>query len=235
MQPKVLIAAPISKHKDYIIHEWIPYVVSMPYENKEILLVDNSADSDWHLGLIDTYGINILHVNPQGKSNVEYMCLSQNVIRQFVIQNNFEYLMSIECDVFPPHDIINYLMCYGVPIISVPYMVAQGEQSEICMSVIDGYIEDTNNRHVGTFEGYVRTNGQLAQVDSCGLGCTLIHRSIINRNPFRFMQGQATHSDTFFYIDCKNKGISVFLDTSIICRHENQSWKQFSEYNNISH
>ena len=66
-------------------------------------------------------------------------------------------------------------------------------------------------------------NGELKNVYSCGLGCVLIHRSILKKIPFRYEEGSPVHPDSFYYGDLNMAGKKVFVDTSILCEHKNTS------------
>jgi hypothetical protein len=57
-----------------------------------------------------------------------------------------------------------------------------------------------------------------------GILCVLIHNSVFKAIPFRFVEGDGNHPDSFFNEDCFRKGIKVYADTSIHCRHDNRAW-----------
>jgi len=60
-------------------------------------------------------------------------------------------------------------------------------------------------------------NPGLMEVVSAGLGCVLIHKDILEKVKFRYEKN--TFDDRWFFIDCYNKKIKVFADTSIKCKH----------------
>jgi hypothetical protein len=67
-------------------------------------------------------------------------------------------------------------------------------------------------------------DGTLKKVASVGLGCVLIKTDVLKKIPFRFVKGENLHPDTFFSEDCFRFNVSIFADTSVICRHDNKSW-----------
>jgi hypothetical protein len=78
---------------------------------------------------------------------------------------------------------------------------------------------------LGSFQELVSyfVDGDVKKVFSCGLGCVLIHRSVLKEVVFRYEEGSPVHPDSFFYADLDAKKIPVYVDTSIYCKHDNQT------------
>ena len=70
-------------------------------------------------------------------------------------------------------------------------------------------------------------DGDVKKVFSCGLGCVLIHRSILQQVGFRYEEGSPVHPDSFFFADLDQKGFPVYVDTDIYCEHFNIPLKRF--------
>ncbi len=67
-------------------------------------------------------------------------------------------------------------------------------------------------------------NGKLQKVHHAGLGCIIIHRSIFQHIPFRYIKNASAHPDTWFAYDCYQRQIPIFVDTTIQCEHLNSTW-----------
>jgi hypothetical protein len=67
-------------------------------------------------------------------------------------------------------------------------------------------------------------DGQIKEVAHIGLGCVLISRKVLERIKFRLDTTRNYHPDTYFHEDCKRINIPTYLDSSILCRHENRRW-----------
>jgi len=67
-------------------------------------------------------------------------------------------------------------------------------------------------------------DGNIKKVSHVGLGCVLIKKNVLKKIPFRFEKGIGIHPDSFFAEDCFKNKISIYADTSVICKHENQAW-----------
>jgi hypothetical protein len=88
-------------------------------------------------------------------------------------------------------------------------------------------IEDWGIDHRETYNidenDILLVSGGLEKVFSCGLGCVLIEKSVLKDVIFRYEENAPVHPDSFFYADLDSKQIPVYVDTSIICEHKNQS------------
>jgi len=226
--PKVLLAAPTSHVKAYCFWDWIVNIKNFTYPNLDILLVDNSPGTECYEYLKKVSGIRVIHVNPGNRTTQEFITESQNKMRDIVLEEGYDYLFSLESDVFPTvRDIVERLMDHGVEVVTAPYMIGQGKdsglligyqvQSFVVKNALFGIILPANY-------GFYLMDGSLKAVNQCGIGCTLIHRDILEQVKFRYEKGQASHSDSFFYTDLWYLGITAYIDTSLYCHHENQEW-----------
>jgi hypothetical protein len=67
-------------------------------------------------------------------------------------------------------------------------------------------------------------DGKVKQVWHAGIGCILIHRSILENIEFKYEEGLDYHPDTLFAFDCHDWNYPIFVDTGIYCEHLNKSW-----------
>ena len=67
-------------------------------------------------------------------------------------------------------------------------------------------------------------NGQLRRVYHAGLGCILIHKKILKKIPFRYIDGGNMSADTWFANDCFKYDIPIHIDTTLLCKHLNFTW-----------
>jgi hypothetical protein len=64
----------------------------------------------------------------------------------------------------------------------------------------------------------------LLQVAHVGLGCVLISKKVLQKLKFRSVNGVNNHPDSFFAEDCYRYKIPIWIDSSIVCSHDNQDW-----------
>lgn len=236
--PLVLIGAPVSSGKDYILDEWMDYVENLSYPNKLIYLVDNSEDETYHQKIIDR-GIECDYYPPEDKPFQQILCDCQNMIRAKALRIGAGYLAMNECDVFGSQNWIEHLMAMDEPVISGTYFLRFGKEMTLCISHYDNwYLNDF--MLIPMTEAFFIMDGSVKVVGSTGIGLTLFKRWLIELIPFRWQtinQGivkqraeKTTFSDTFFYVDCNMRGIEPKVDTSLLCRHERKNWEESSEF-----
>jgi len=225
MNPKVLLAAPTSIYKDYIFLEWYLYAASLTYPNYEIFIVDNSQDNTYWQKL-KKMGVNIAYVSPKGKNPRQYIAESQNKLRDYFLQGNFDYFFSLEVDVFPPRNIIEKLLSARKPIISAPYFYDFGEKAKPLIHYFVKKTDGAITTHCANLaEATDWIDGTVKPIYQSGIGCTRIEKNILEKLNFRWENGNQGFSDSFFYYDLTWKlKINNWLDTSVLCRHYNSDW-----------
>jgi hypothetical protein len=226
-RPKVLLACPTSATKYYCFLDWYLNIKRFTYPDLDILIVDNSVGMD-NVEYLEKFNVRVLHVNQRDKTTQEFICDSQNLIRDVVLDDGYDYLFSLESDVFPQQkDVIERLMVHNLPIVSAPYFIGMGKESLLLIGVLVKSFVSKNAAfgiNLPLRYGFFMVDGNLKQVNQCGIGCSLIKREIIESTPFRIEKGQLPHSDSFFYTDLFYQGIPAYLDTKVNLRHDNQDW-----------
>lgn len=232
--PSILIAAPTSDKKDYALDDWVDCVQSMKYPNYSVLLVDNSHNEEYYYKILDK-GINCLHVKPEGNV-VDYIAECQQLIRYYTLEGGYDYLFSLESDVLPHNDIILSLLHHNKPVVSAPYFVQyKGGDPSICLTkpIVQHFGKESymSTQMVNTKEGLSMLTGDLIKIFACGIGCSLIHRSVLERIEFRSSTAsnetrtdKSVFSDSLFYLDCMKAKIPVYLDTRELVKHNYREW-----------
>ena len=143
--------------------------------------------------------------------------------RKYALENNFDYMLHLETDIFPPIDVIERLLEAKREVIGALYHIELGERSTLMIQ----QIEEFGDAHRETFNleesDLEFVDGEVKRVFSCGLGCTLIHKSVLKQVSFRYEEGSPVHPDSFYFADLNIKNIPVFVDTSIYCKHDNHT------------
>jgi hypothetical protein len=222
---KILVACPTADVKDYCFEEWVENVSNLTYHNFDVLVVDNSENREYFKSLKEKYPqITFERVSPkQYISFKTALAKSHDKCRTKALDGGYDYLLHLESDVFPPIDVIERLLDSKKPVIGALYHIELGAESKLMIQIL----EDHGIAHRETYnldESDISfVDGSVKQVFSCGLGCILIHKSVLKKVGFRYEQGSPVHPDSFYFGDLNTSNIKVYVDTSIYCEHKNQS------------
>ncbi|GAL83439.1 hypothetical protein MYP_666 [Sporocytophaga myxococcoides] len=223
MKPKVLVGSLTSRAKDYCFQDWIGNVKSFTYPDFELFISDNSFDLNYSNFLKGFAKVG--HIDPAGKTTIEVLCESHNQVRDYFLSTNADFLLHLESDVFPPSGIIEELLFHSVDVVSGMYFYGEGSRSKLLINVVEDFGNVRNaNKIDHRISDIMFADGGLKRVFSCGIGCTLIHRSVLEKVSFRYEKTKLMHPDAFFYHDIFKAGITAWLDTSILCEHRNTNW-----------
>lgn len=232
---RILLVSPISEYKDYILHDWIHYIKSLERSynsgivSLDIMLCDNSQNSIYHKQISRRYNVPIIHVNPFGKNSRQFICESRNTLADYFLRRDYTHFLSLECDLFPHENFLTELLAFDKKIISFPYFIGDGSQSEPMLNVVDHSREDPCSTRNITVEEMFGMAGKIIPVFNPGLGCTLIRRSIIEMIDFRWDEDIEYHDDSFFADDLFFRGIKWYCSFTNAIRHLNQPWNYFPE------
>jgi len=221
--PKILVGAPVYSGKKYISPYWIEKVTNLTYPNYDVLVADNSKPNERFGHIFERAGIKVQYT-PYLDDPFERLTESRKSLNQAAILGKYDYLMSIEQDVIVPAEIIELLIKHKVSIVGAPYVVSAHTNEQ--RRLVDYVISASNkNKIYDTIDGVTVNEWYLAeeiknkgllQVKSCSLGCTLISTEILRMIPSRFNPQVRRADDSYFFQDCFNMGIPVYLDTDLM-------------------
>ena len=222
---KVLVGCPTSDYKSYCLKEYAYSVKSLTYKNYDILLADNSKDNKYCKEL-DKYNLPYIKCKYE-ESARERIVNSRNKLREYALKNNYDYFLSLEQDVIPPKDIIERMLKWNKKVITGVYFIhnIMPNGKSYLIPLIN--ILEENNKTMRTLNHNELWESQLLKIFSCGLGCILIHKSVLEKIKFRYEKNIDTHDDRWFCIDLYEKNIDLYCDNTIKCKHliENRPWK----------
>src|SRR3989344_8142782 len=101
--PRVLVGCPISDYHFYCVNEYLEGLRNINYNNFEVVLVDNSKD-DSYSEFLKKQGFNVIKM-PYVENARDRIIFSRNKLKKFVLENGFDYFLSLEADVIAPVDI----------------------------------------------------------------------------------------------------------------------------------
>jgi hypothetical protein len=232
--PKVLISAPTANAKNYCFHEWIENVMNFTYPNFEVRVFDNSIDNGKNAQYLNSEYKKLFNNNKfmgyhsktdYSNSVIERMCVSHNLCRETLLNGDYEYLLHLETDIFPQQNVIENLMCYKKEVVGAIYDRDEGKhRTAMLQKHIWSSPFNVTAFNFEAGEELFAIDGTCKPYASVGLGCVLIHKSVLQKIPFRFIKNQNGHPDKYFAEDCFRNNIKIYADTSMYCNHNNQAW-----------
>jgi GT2 family glycosyltransferase len=221
--PKVLIFTVTYEGKDYCFEEFNKQFDSLSYPKEcyRHVWIDNSKTPDYYEKLLSR-GLDAFRVR-RGNTAREAVARAQNLARKIALEEGYDYLLSIESDELGvPNNIVQHLIGKGKDVVGCLYKIKSPEDVSIaCVTLLS----DSDNGLKGTRlvsqeeTVYLFNNPGLYPVNSCGLGCTLIRRSVFEKISFKYYPELKAFSDVFFANDVWRKGFSIHLDTSVVLNH----------------
>jgi GT2 family glycosyltransferase len=221
---KVLVGTPHAEVKNYCLDKYIDNVKGLTYPFHDLLVVDNSA-THHNAKNIKKRGVPAVHIKRKNKHTRQLLAESHNYLREVTLKNGYDYLLHFESDITPPPNVIEHLLSHQLPVVSAPYFIDFGHNSHLMAQDIEEKcvgIRKTINLDKGS--DFHIMDGKLQKGFAFGLGMCLIHRDILEKVKFRYEENVDAHPDTFFANDLEQLGIEQYLDTSIICEHDNTDW-----------
>lgn len=219
--PKVLVSCPVNYRKEYTAEAYLKNITGLTYPNKHFYFVDNSVFPLYHVYRFIDAGFNCDYIAPEQKNQNQYICESQNKIREYFLAGDYDYLCFIEEDLFPEPDIIQQLLNYKEAVVSARYFIGEGEKSHLLHLVHDDTFGENVNINYPPSGSYAEFGTGKNSSTVFGFGCCLIHRDVLEEIPFRIID-DTTHSDVPFALDLKFLGIEVEYHEKII-EHFNQA------------
>ncbi|MFH0751970.1 MAG: glycosyltransferase family 2 protein [archaeon] len=223
--PKVLVGCPVSDYHEYCTEEFIQSIKTLSYPNYDILLIDNSKDDRFFNSIKDKVPI------IRGKYFTKIhdrLAYNRNLLRQKVIDENYDYFFNVDQDVIPPRDAIERMVSGNKKITTGIYFNPWEKRGEKrLLATIWVCPPNQPEKLVAVREDIVQGDN-LIKIDSCGSGCLLIHRTVLEKIKFRYdlNEGEGV-DDVFFCQDAKKNDFEIYADTSIKCKHmlSGRTWR----------
>ncbi len=215
--PQILIGCPNAVEKRYCLKQYVEGLKQLTWKDKEIFIVDNSPTSEF---AEEMQKIELNVARDIRLENVkERIAHSRNIIRDKVLSEGYDYFLSLESDVIPPPDLIERMLAANVPAITGVYFTIYTVNGEPKMRPLVWKAHDDKqmtfmNEEVKAARGKKR---EVVPVKASGLGCMLIHRSVLEKIKFRATT--ESFDDMPFCQDLEKNGFTLYADLTLICKH----------------
>lgn len=152
----------------------------------------------------------------QEKTHYQNLRDKQNLVRQKVLDEGYDYVFFVEADVIVPPDALEKLLEVAGPI---AYGLYCGRLNKIWLCFTKLTLSKGESL-VANPKVAKESWGKIIPSFGAHMGCTLIHRSALEAITFRLADGKETFaSDWYFAYDAKREQIPQAHHLGVICGH----------------
>lgn len=233
---RVLIFTPTYSGKDYCFDEFIANCEKITYKNKRHIIVCNDQTEEYANNIrakLQGKPFDVFWIGRGGTSR-EAIARAQNYARAIALRDGYDYVLSLESDIFPLPNVLERLLLWGKDVVTGLYFIGSPDQKILipCATVfeLDKSINIMGTRLLKTYEEieeFVKPG--LKQVAAGGMGCCLMSRYALEQVPFIYEPDMGGHSDIFWFNDVYRKRMYSFVDTEVICRHKYSDWRKVQD------
>ncbi|MAG47692.1 hypothetical protein CL617_03725 [archaeon] len=219
--PKVLIGVPVCNLYEYCFDEFLERIRNLSYKNYEILLVDNSKEENF-FNKIKSLDVNVRRIPYLEKMRARVI-EAHNKLREYMLSNNFDYLLVLDQDIIVPKDVLEKLLFRGKDAISGLYFghhqLPNGENKVMpfawaFMNKNQGHWGDV--RYLNDEETW---NDKLIEIAFSGMGCVFLSKKVMEKIKFRYDEKIDSWDDRWLGFDLAKEGVKFYLDTNVKCKH----------------
>ena len=231
MVAKVLVGCPTCDMHEAFLEEYLDAIKNLDYSDYDILLFEDSKTDSYSKRIIER-GVEVIREDYGGEvpeKPIARIVEGRNRLREEALKRGYDYLLFIDQDIIPPKDIIRKLVGRDKKIISGIYyktatMVYRDDEGKVIrkkeapLPMIFGHLPGMKDK-MRTISAEDVEEDKLLDIRSCGAGCLMIHRDVLEKVKFRWLEETGGSEDTCFCTDAVNLGFEIFADTSAKCKH----------------
>lgn len=192
---------------------------NITYEEKGFLFVTNSGEDDKKdlqeraraMG-----GATVVTNDLTVEHKYDHLVNNRNIARDHFLAGEWEWMFFLDSDVLCPTNTIEALLQHGKNIVSGVYLSAFEHEKGKPRILPVLYVKagQGTSRQLSLLDVIP---DRLIPISSAGLGCCLIHRSMIEAVKFR--RAPHTTEDTYFFLDARTLDEQPYADTRVKCWH----------------
>lgn len=222
--PKVLIGVCTYEGKDYVWKDFKKNLESLTYPNYDVLIVDNSKSGKYAKRISKECSFQVKHLPRAVNTRIGHAD-SLNHIRSVALAKGYDYVLFIESDLLPPVDIIQRLITTGKDVVGSLYYIGHAWDKKRLPRPCVFLRKEKTTRQLEESEAGDYFNKGVVRVHGCGLGTTLVHKSVLEQFAFWYnLSDPPKHSDVLFFMDLENDKVPVYVNTDLIVPHFPSDW-----------
>ncbi len=216
--PRVLVGCPTSYRHSHSIRQFIACLNELTYPCFDVLFVDET-EGEKFAGYLRNKGYNVVRSSPKSEAKIGRIIENRNIIIDYCIKNNYDFLFFLDTDVIPPKDVIERLVSHNKDIISGVYLANQIINSVPkvlpVLRGLSGYKDFSRPVEMDEIK-----ENRVFEIFGCGFGCCLIKRAVLEKVKLRFNLCLNSSEDFLFCYDARvQHSFRTYADTSVKCIH----------------
>lgn len=150
----------------------------------------------------------------EGQHGYDNLIEKHNRARDIVLNNDFDALFYVEADMIIPSNALTRLAAIKTDVAYGLYCSRHGRYQWLAFTEVGKRI----GRSVDRNKLYCSEQwGKVIPTQGVGMGCTLIHRHVLEKLVFR---REGHHCDDWYFsLDCIEKGLRQHHDLGVVCGH----------------
>jgi len=261
IMPKVLLATPTSQRHAHLLDEWLDSLNKLNYP-VDVLLIDTTPETDEYFNLLKTKKvqdkpINVIRFAWKYKDHiVQHLAHAREKIRKYMLKNGYEFLMSLDDDIFLPQWGIERLLSYNKDCVGFYVHIYDPEHQVPCIFksgeiIMGAGLELYSFAEIDAYKDFIARMAenklsdaeklfipfmvkdkffpQLFKPYAVNLGCLLIKKSVLEKVPFRTHESFIFGEDLWFFNEAVEKKFEFWCDCRLRCLHKNTEWKSVME------
>jgi hypothetical protein len=230
---KVLIAAPISGHKQYSINEWFKWIANQEFKNYDFALCVNGENQSKLISKLRQVEIKDVHgqikkprlIWNMPKPNIptsrhHNIVHARESLRRLAEKEDYDYILWLDTDTIPIQlNAIQILIDSKVDAVSGVYFY-KGTTVPVLVST-----KSKTNFNLEELEAAAK-NKELLQTEIFGLGCALISKDVFKKIIFSYsVFGKEIGDDYGYCYAMSEEGIPRFTNPLVMCKHLGEPMK----------
>jgi GT2 family glycosyltransferase len=218
---KILIGIVTYDGKSYCFKKFAAFLKSITYPKIDIVFVDNSRTTK-NRDMIQKAGFNVEWLR-KGNAEQEIMANCNEWLRQYALQYQFSHLLSLESDIFPCPDFLEFMLAYEKQVVGLPYFIGSSFMSYLLQFDQEKIGFNRQLIPMSNAKSFFLSNGKLRHALQIGLGCLLMHNSVLKRVRFTIdLENPLYHADSSLHLQLQQLNIPVYLCPEYVCEHQNK-------------
>ncbi|GIV82780.1 MAG: hypothetical protein KatS3mg051_2134 [Anaerolineae bacterium] len=152
---------------------------------------------------------------PRG-TKYQDLCAKHNEARTMVLDGGYDAVLFVENDMVVPPDTLERLCAVDADVAYGLYVSRHGWNRWLAFHSIHGYGGVSYSQDP---ERMRAVWGTVSETLGVGMGCTLIHRHVLERIGFRTAPDDVVADDWMFALDCIDQGFRQAHDFGVVCGH----------------